>query len=170
MVAARAIAKDYIPIWEYVKSRAVIAHGEFRSDVAVHSRKRVRTWYERLTLPRAIATIAAAVTTLVLAGGTLARLVEPDTFSSLGLAYWWALTTITTVGYGDVVPQDTPGRIVGSVLMLSGVSLIPLVTSVVVSILAFKLSQRASEDADTRLSAIEERLASLSEPPRDTGR
>ena len=138
--------------------------------MAVHSRKRVRTWYERLTLPRAIATIATAVTTLVLAGGTLARLVEPDTFSSLGLAYWWALTTITTVGYGDVVPQDTPGRIVGSVLMLSGVSMIPLVTSVVVSILAFKLSQRASEDADTRLASIEERLARLSEPPRDTGR
>ena len=42
-------------------------------------------------------------------------------------------------------------------------------TSVVVSILAFKLSQRASEDADTRLASIEERLAQLSEQPRDTG-
>ena len=135
-----------------------------RSDVA--ERKRIRAWYERLTLPRAIASIAAVVTLLVLAGGTLARLVEPDTFSNIGLAYWWALTTITTVGYGDVVPQDTAGRLVGSVLMLTGVSLIPLVTSVVVSILTFKQSRRERSEAEARLARIEERLERPTGPPR----
>ena len=49
--------------------------------------------------------------------------------------YWWAITTVTTVGYGDVVPQDPWGRVVGALLMLTGLSLIPTLTSVTVSAL-----------------------------------
>ena len=69
---------------------------------------------------------------LVLVAGALARLVEPEVFTSLGLSYWWAITTVTTVGYGDVVPQDPWGRVVGALLMLAGLSLIPTLTSVIV--------------------------------------
>jgi voltage-gated potassium channel len=135
-------------------------------------RKRVKNWYERLTLGRAMLTIASIVTILVFAGGVLARLVEPDTFTSLELAFWWALTTITTVGYGDIVPEDLPGRLVGSALMLTGVSLIPLVTSIVVAILTLKRSAeqreeeaRYREEQAARLGTIEARLTRMSEPP-----
>ena len=51
------------------------------------------------------------------------------------------MTTVTTVGYGDIVPDTTGGRLVGAALMLAGVSLIPLVTSVAVSILTTKRTQ-----------------------------
>lgn len=131
-------------------------------------RKRLLRWYERLTLLRAVRLILAIAIALVVVGGLLARLVEPETFTSIGLAYWWAVTTVTTVGYGDIVPHDTPGRLVGAMLMLTGLSLIPLITSVVVSAL---VSKRAAEQREgelqmyaeqaERLARIERQLAEL---------
>ena len=129
------------------------------------------SWYERLTLFRAVRLILFVAILLVVAAGALARLVEPDTFRSLGLAYWWAVTTVTTVGYGDVVPQDTAGRLVGALLMLTGLALIPTLTSVVVSALVNKVAQaqreqdlRLFEEQSARLARIEQRLADLDRP------
>jgi voltage-gated potassium channel len=136
------------------------------------NRRRVRAWYERLTLFRAVRTIFTIAAALVLAGGALARAIEPETFTSIGLAWWWAVTTVTTVGYGDVVPVSTGGRFVGGALMLTGVSLIPLITSVVVSILAAKRAQDLSDEEArhrheqaARLARIEERLERLPGAP-----
>ena len=130
--------------------------------------QRLRGWYDRLTIYRAVGTILVVATMLVLAGGALARLVEPETFKSLGLAYWWALTTVTTVGYGDVVPQELPGRVVGGLLMLTGLALIPTITSVVVSALVTKRAQaqkeeerRMYEEQAATLARMEERLAQI---------
>src|SRR3954467_5094600 len=104
-------------------------------------RARVRTWVERLTLFRVIRTILAIATVLVFAGAVLVRIIEPETFTSIGLALWWAVTTVTTVGYGDIVPHTTAARVVAAALMLAGVSLIPVVTSVAVSVLTVKRTQ-----------------------------
>jgi voltage-gated potassium channel len=132
------------------------------------TRPRVAAWYERLTLVRAIASIVTVAVILVLVGGALARLVEPEVFTSLGLAYWWAITTVTTVGYGDVVPESPSGRVVGALLMLTGLSLIPTLTSVIVSTLISKrtheetrlLSDELVKSTDS-LQRIEERLARM---------
>ena len=119
--------------------------------MSVRPRPRVATWYERLTLPRAIATILIVAITIVLVAGLIERLVEPEVFDSLGLSYWWAITTVTTVGYGDVVPVSTGGRVVGSVLMLTGLALIPTTTTVVVSLLLNKVQRAAmAEDRQGR--------------------
>ena len=103
----------------------------------------MQAWIERLTIWRAVRTIAVIVILLVLAGALLVRLLEPKTFDDFGLSAWWAVTTVSTVGYGDIVPVTTQGRIVGTVLMITGVSMIPLVTSIVVSILAAKRARGA---------------------------
>jgi voltage-gated potassium channel len=124
-------------------------------------RTHVRSWIERLTLFRAIRTIVLVVMVLVLLGGLLVRLIEPKVFTSFGLACWFAITTVTTVGYGDVVPTSTGGRIVGSVLMLSGVALIPLVTSVTVAILTAKNSRALNDEQDARLASIEQQIEQL---------
>jgi len=128
-------------------------------------RVRVRRWMERLTLFRVIRTIVILATLLVITGGIIVRLVEPETFTSIGLAFWWAEETVTTVGYGDVVPRTTEGRAVGAVLMILGVSLIPLVTSVAVSILTAKRTQVIHEEQDARLARIEQHLDRLGASP-----
>jgi voltage-gated potassium channel len=131
--------------------------------------KRVEIWYERLTLPRAVATVIGVAFTLVMVAGALERIVEPDTFTSLGLAYWWAVVTVTTVGYGDVVPESPGGRIVGVMLMLTGLGLIPTLTSVVVSTLIGKRTRAQQEQLDRQgkehaaaLERIEAHLARIS--------
>jgi voltage-gated potassium channel len=125
------------------------------------SRTHVRAWYERLTLFRAVRTIVVIAALLMLAGGLLVRLIEPGTFTSIGLAWWWAVQTVTTVGYGDIVPHTTGGRLVGTTLMLAGVSLIPLVTSVVVSVLSLKRQQIQHDEQSERLARMEEQLDRL---------
>ena len=129
-------------------------------------RTRVRTWMERLTLGRAIRTIVLVATLMVIAGGVLVRVVEPQTFTDIGLSFWWAVTTVTTVGYGDIVPVTTAGRFVGAALMLMGVSLIPLVTSVAVSILTAKRARLLQEEQEVRLAQIERRIDALLSTPR----
>ena len=110
--------------------------------------KRFEHWYERLTLPRAVGTVISVAFTLVLIAGALARLVEPDVFTSIGLAYWWAVVTVTTVGYGDIVPESTAGRLVATGLMLTGLGLIPTLTSVTVAILIGKRTSAQQEQLD----------------------
>lgn len=110
--------------------------------------KRFDLWYERLTLPRAVGTVISVAFVLVLVAGGLARIVEPDTFTSIGLSYWWAVVTVTTVGYGDIVPESTAGRLVGTMLMLTGLGLIPTLTSVTVSMLIGKRTRAQQEQLD----------------------
>jgi voltage-gated potassium channel len=132
--------------------------------------RRFELWYERLTLPRAVATVIAVAFVLVMVAGGLARLVEPDVFTSIGLAYWWAVVTVTTVGYGDVVPESPAGRLVGTALMLTGLGLIPTLTSVTVAILIGKRTSAQQAQLDRQgkehaaaLERIEARLDRLGE-------
>jgi voltage-gated potassium channel len=152
------------------------AQGSSRSGanwyrVAQQPHPRLERWYERLSLRTAVTSILAVALSLVLIAGLLVRVVEPETFDNLGLAYWWAVTTVTTVGYGDVVPESPGGRVVAAGLMLTGLALIPTLTSVIVSTLISKRQRTAQariEQLETEqaalLARIEERLARLEQP------
>ena len=81
-------------------------------------------------------------------------------------ALWWAIVTVTTVGYGDVIPTSTSGRVIASFLMVAGVSAIPITTSLVVSVFISRLQrQQREQDAElraelmARLERIEQALA-----------
>jgi voltage-gated potassium channel len=111
-----------------------------------------------LTLRKAVGLIVGLAATLSLVAALLERLIDPEEFHTFGTALWWAVTTVSTVGYGDYVPQNTAGRFVASVLMLIGLSLIPLITSVVVSIL---VSQRTKEAREQQTRDLEEVLRRL---------
>ena len=65
--------------------------------------------------------------------GALERLVDPKTFHSVWLGMWWAIETVTTVGYGDIIPKQTAGKLIAGFLMLGGLSLIAVVTAAITS-------------------------------------
>ena len=105
--------------------------------------EKVLHWYEKLTIWRAVGTILIAVLLFSLAAAVAERLVEPETFTNMGDALWWSITTVSTTGYGDIVPVTGPGRFVGGVTMLVGMAFVPLLTSVVVAILLQRMQQRS---------------------------
>ena len=88
----------------------------------------------------------------------LIRLIDPHDFPTIGLALWWAVMTVTTVGYGDVVPTTTAGRLVASALMVVGFSSLSLLTGFVASLLVHR---RAAADQESGLMKIEERLEEI---------
>ena len=59
--------------------------------------------------------------------------IHTTVYPDIGIALWWALVTITTVGYGDHVPSDLPGRIIGSLCAACGIILLALPIAVIVS-------------------------------------
>jgi voltage-gated potassium channel len=122
----------------------------------------------RALTPRRAATIIGAYTLgITLAGGVLARIADPRDFHSLGTSLWWALQTVTTVGYGDVVPRSASGRAIGAVVMLSGIGFLTVVTASVTAALIegvrdrtrgggrHQFDSRFAEEISARLAAIE---------------
>ena len=116
--------------------------------------------------------LAATFFGLAMVGAVVMRVADAHNFPSIGLAFWWALQTVTTVGYGDVVPTTTAGKIVGSVEMMLGISLISLLTATVTSTVIQRGEtaekeedrarlERASETILAAIAQIDERLGRL---------
>lgn len=71
----------------------------------------------------------------VFAGGLGLRIVEPQTIAGLGDALWWSMITVSTVGYGDVVPVTTLGRSVAGVLVFVGIGVFGYVAGFMTSLM-----------------------------------
>ncbi|HET9288453.1 MAG TPA: potassium channel family protein [Gaiella sp.] len=128
--------------------------------------ERLQRKIESLTIVRAVRMVAFVAFVLALIAAFVEWAVDPG-IGSLRESLWWAITTVTTVGYGDVVPTSDAGRLVASVLMLAGVSAIPITTSLVVSVFVARAQAQQRElDADerdelmARLERIERKLES----------
>jgi voltage-gated potassium channel len=71
---------------------------------------------------------------VLVTAATLTHLMErdrqPQLFGNIPEALWWAVVTLTTTGYGDVVPQTVGGKMVGSVVMVSGILVLALMTGI----------------------------------------
>src|SRR3954447_3235980 len=114
-------------------------------------------------------TVGLAITFLGLAfiGAVAIRLVDPDNFSSFGSAVWWALQTVTTVGYGDVVPTTATGRVVGGLEMALGVSFIAFLTAGVTSTVIQRVQANAAAlERAERAQEAQEIVAALGEVRR----
>jgi voltage-gated potassium channel len=111
----------------------------------------------------------AAMATL---SGFVVTVIDRKDFPDLGTGIWWAIVTIATVGYGDVVPHTGWGRVVGSVVIVIGVTFVSFLIAIVTSyFVAAEEDEKAQEERQLReqeltearesLRRIEERLASI---------
>jgi len=93
-------------------------------------------------------TLALAMTFVGLAlGGAVAiRFLDEESFPSFGLAVWWALQTVTTVGYGDVIPAGSTGKVIGGIEMVLGVSFISFLTAGVTSAVIQRSQDKRHEE------------------------
>ena len=108
----------------------------------------------------------AAVISLVtiLAGGAAFAALEKDQDLSAWDGVWWAITTVTTVGYGDITPKSDAGRAIGIMVTIVGIAFVTLLTAAA----AERYIEKASKDAkiDAHLKEISARLGAIEENQR----
>jgi len=115
--------------------------------------------------------IVAAITTAVAAVGAVAALAMLDAerdnaganIHGYGDAAWWAISTITTVGYGDRYPTTTEGRLIAAGLMLSGIALLGVITASLASWFVEHVTEvtQAEHQTEARLDALTDEIRAL---------
>jgi voltage-gated potassium channel len=120
---------------------------------------------DSLTARRAAVLIAAFAVLITLAGGILERVLDHKEYPTIGRGLWFALQTVTTVGYGDVTPEHTPGRIIATILMLTAIGVLAVITASATATLVESSRRRfaagSEEDVGQRLDEVNERLARI---------
>src|SRR5207248_2979735 len=118
---------------------------------------------DSLTARRAAGIIAAFTVLITVAGGILERFIDHREFPTIGRGLWFALQTVTTVGYGDVTPRQVNGRFIGAVVMLTGIGFLAVITaSATASMIESsrrRFAARSELDVTRRLEEVSERLA-----------
>jgi voltage-gated potassium channel len=132
---------------------------------------RIERWLDRQiarTLnPRQAAVVIAVVTTsITVMAGLLMTVVDHGGFPSLGSALWWAVQTVTTVGYGDHVPTTVAGQLLAALVMLLGIGFITVITAAITSsfVSRARLERPLGEDSALlaeQFKKIDERLARI---------
>jgi voltage-gated potassium channel len=110
---------------------------------------------EPVSIRGAASTIVTATVAVVIASGFAMTLLDHSEYPGLFRGMWWALQTVTTVGYGDVTPQHVSGRLVGAAVMLEGIALLAIVTAAITSSFVER-AQRANKASDDAEEQVEQ--------------
>ena len=142
---------------------------------------------EPVSVRNALSVIVTTTLAVVLVSGVAIRALDPDEYSSVWEGMWWALQTVTTVGYGDVTPTSVAGRFVAAVVMLEGVAFLAIITAAITSSFVARAQARLGadvaakddlaaerldarlDDITARLDRVEQMLSTLSEHSRSAG-
>ena len=105
------------------------------------------------------------VLTIIIGGVAFAALEPSENLDSVD-GLWWALTTVTTVGYGDIVPTTNSGRIIGLIVMTVGITFVALVTAAAAERFLNVSDQEEAADSNRRemlaeVKAMRSELAGL---------
>jgi len=118
----------------------------------------------RAQTPRGGATVIAAITTIATVGfGLLMKSIDHKNFSTLGAGLWWAVQTVTTVGYGDLVPTNASGRIVAALVMLLGLAFLSVITAAITSSFVARATEEAARRRGGAVSATADDVRAITE-------
>ena len=128
--------------------------------------RRLDLWVARATSPRGAAIVIATVSIVITFGSAiLMTLADRKNYPSLGSGLWWAVQTVTTVGYGDHTPVTVSGRLVAALVMLVGIGFLTVITAAITSTFVSRTEQAPSDvevamaqqlrEIDARLARIE---------------
>ncbi len=180
-VAWIAFAGDYVvrlrlaePRWRFVKEHpldlAAVALPVLRTLRVVASIARVAALAQRGRTERLLVTTGAVVGTIVVASaaaGLEAERGAPNAnIHTFPDALWWALTTVTTVGYGDRYPTTAEGRTIGAVLMVVGIAVMGTITAAIASRLVATENRAGLAD---QIHGVELQVAGLAAQLRELG-
>jgi voltage-gated potassium channel len=135
--------------------------------VALLSERRMTALSRSVASGRILPILVIAMLLVTLGSTVVVEILSPNSFSSFGNALWWSAATVTTVGYGDVVPATSGGRVIAGFVMFAGISLVSLVTAFVTSAVVSYQQRRLGGDANRHqelldaLARIERRLDAL---------
>ncbi len=112
----------------------------------------------------AIRLISIATASATVVSGLVVWALDRDDFPTLGDAWWWALQTVTTVGYGDITPTRTIGRIVGGVILVYSVAFLSILSAAITTSFVERARAERREHAgeEPNLEAVMARLDEIS--------
>jgi voltage-gated potassium channel len=118
-----------------------------------------------MTARRAGLLIATVTVIVTIAAGVLMWVLDHEEFPNVWLGLWWAVQTVTTVGYGDVTPEDPTGRFIAAIVMLTGIGFLTVVTAAITAVFVESARRRFRDESEKaerdRHGEILERLERL---------
>ena len=106
--------------------------------------------------------IVTATATVVVTSGVLMRVLDHSEYPNVWRGLWWAMQTVTTVGYGDVTPANVSGRIVAAAVMLWGIAFLAIITAAITSVFVARAQQErelaAEAEASSTRTSVDDRL------------
>src|SRR5262249_58809176 len=117
---------------------------------------------EPVSVRNAAGVIVTATTLVVLASGVAMRLLDHAEYPNIERGFWWAVQTVTTVGYGDVTPKRGSGRIVAVLVMLCGIAFLSITVAVITSAFVARQEKDLAEAEAAHEAAQDDRLDELS--------
>ena len=123
--------------------------------------KNLKSLLETLFNSRRLRTILIGLIFVVIFFGYIFYITEP-TVESIGDGFYWALVTVTTVGYGDITPTTPSGKLIASFLILLGLGLIATITAIVsAKFIQNYVDHHTNDDVLDKLQILQEDINEL---------
>ena len=139
--------------------------GREMTRVVLLERQMARFLRKPVSVRSAASVIVSSTAVIVLASGALMRVLDHREYPNIFIGMWWAIQTVTTVGYGDVTPKSVAGRIVAGIVMLEGIAFVAIVTAAVTSTFVARATRQRdiaeAKDENERDANIESNLAEM---------
>ena len=126
----------------------------------------------RVLDPNALPFVSLFLVLIITVGGAALYMIEleSDGVHGFGDAVWWAIVTVTTVGYGDITPSSTSGRVIAVIVMLVGIAFTSLLTAQIAAYLTRQDQDEMEKDIDADIARLEGKLDLLMQMVQEQGR